>query len=185
MSIVRRQPIMTDTLQPEADHRLGTPVRRMWSSLKWAGLLCCSWLLAFTHVWAAEPGPVNEEALLTTVREFANALGNGDRVAAGQRDFVCLHQMAQQQLFSDGNFPDPSNPIYEWCEHRRQEAHQLVIQQHDRALDNVWPGPGKLVDFSDFERFFIAETLHQQLAPSFFVMQAIAVQEPTTPFVIE
>lgn len=185
MSIVRRQPIKTNTLKPEADHRLGSPVHRMWPTLKRVGLLCGSVLLASTHVWAAEPASVNEEALLSTVREYAHAVGKGDQVAAGQRDFVCLHQMAQQQLFSNGNFPDPSNPIYEWCDQRRQEAHQRAIQQNDRALDNVWPGPGKLVDFSDFERFFIAETLNQQLAPSFFVMKAIAVQEHTTPFIIE
>ncbi|MDH3503379.1 MAG: hypothetical protein OEZ41_11720 [Nitrospirota bacterium] len=185
MSIVRRQSILTDTLQAEADHALGSPVSQMRSTPRWVGILCCSWLLAFTPVWAAEPLAVNEEALLTTIREYADAVGKGDRVAAGQLDFVCLHQMAQQQLFSNGNFPDSSNPIYEWCDHRRQEAHQRAIQQKDRALDNVWPGPGKLVDFSDFQRFFIAETLNQQLAPSFFVMPAIAAQEPTTPFIIE
>jgi hypothetical protein len=185
MSIVRHQPIMTDSLQPEADHRLASPVRRMWPRVTWIIFLCCSWLLAYTPLWAAEPASVNEEALLSTVREYAHAVGKGDQVAAGQRDFVCLHQMAQQQLFSSGNFPDPSHPIYEWCDQRRQEAHQRAIQQNDRALDNVWPGPGKLVDFSDFERFFIAETLHQQLAPSFFVMRAIAIQNPTNPFNIE
>lgn len=185
MSIVRRHPIKTNTLKPEADHRPGSPAHRMWPTLKRVGLLCGSVLLASTHVWATEPASVNEEALLSTVREYAHAVGKGDQVAAGQRDFVCIYQMAQQQLFSNGNFPDPSNPIYEWCDQRRQEAHQRAIQQNDRALDNVWPGPEKLVDFSDFERFFIAETLNQQLAPSFFVMQAIAAQEPTTPFIIE
>lgn len=185
MSIVRRQPTKTNTLKPEADYRLGSPVHRMWPTLKLVGLLCGSVLLASAPVWAADPASVNEEALLSTVREYANAVGKGDQVAAGQRDFVCLHQMAQQQLLSNGNFPDPSNPIYEWCDQRRQESHQRAIQQNDRALDNVWPGPGKLVDFSDFERFYIAETLNQQLAPSFFVMKAIAVQEPTTPFFIE
>ncbi|WNM61311.1 hypothetical protein [Candidatus Nitrospira neomarina] len=185
MSNVRRQPIKTNTLKPEADHRPGSPAHRMWPTLIRVGLLCGSVLLASTHVWATEPASINEEALLSTVWEYAHAVGKGDQVAAGQRDFVCIYQMAQQQLFSNGKFPDPSNPIYEWCDQRRQEAHQRAIQQNDRALDNVWPGPGKLVDFSDFERFFIAETLNQQLAPSFFVMQAIAVQEPTTPFIIE
>jgi hypothetical protein len=71
------------------------------------------------------------------------------------------------------------------CDQRRREAHQRAINQEDRALDNVWPGPGKLVDFSDFQRFFIAETQNQQLAPSFFVMDAIAVHESTAPFLIE
>lgn len=188
MSIVLRHPaILKDIprtgsafffISPAYHNRRSTP--------RWVGLLLCSWLLmAFTPVWAADPAPVPQEDLLTTIREYANAVGKGDRVAAGQRDFVCLYKMAQQRLFSNGNFPDTLSPIYEWCEQRRKEAHQRVINQKDRALDNVWPGPGKLVDFADFQRFFIAETHHQQLAPSFFVMQAIAVHEPTNPFTIE
>jgi hypothetical protein len=149
-------------------------------------MLLSSWLLLlFAPAWAADPAPVNQEELLTTIREYADAVGKGDRVAAGQRDFVCLYKMAQQQLISNGSFPDSLSPIYEWCDQRRREAHQRVIHQKDRALDNVWPGPEKLVDFSDFQRFFIAETQNQQLAPSFFVMQAIAVHESTNPFTIE
>ncbi len=186
MSIVRRQPILKDTLRPWADHLFVSPVRKRRSTLRWVAMLLCSWLLlAFAHAWAADPAPVSQEELLTTIREYADAVGKGDRVVAGQRDFVCLYTMAQQQLFSNGNFPDSLSPIYEWCDQRRQEAHQRVINQEDRALDNVWPGPGKLVDFSDFQRFFIAETHNQQLAPSFFVMQAIAVHESTNPFTIE
>ena len=112
MSIVRRQLILTDTLQPETDNELGSTVFRRRSTPRWVVMLCCSWLLvASAPAWAADPAPVNEEALLTTIREYADAVGNGDRVATGQRDFVCLHQMAQQQLFSNGNFPDPSHPI--------------------------------------------------------------------------
>jgi hypothetical protein len=186
MSIVHRQPILKDTLRPWADYLFLSPVRKRRSTPRWVAMLLCSWLLlAFAHAWAADPAPVSQEELLTTIREYADAVGKGDRVAAGQRDFVCLYTMAQQQLFSNGNFPDSLSPIYEWCDQRRQEAHQRVIHQEDRALDNVWPGPGKLVDFSDFQRFFIAETHNQQLAPSFFVMQAIAVHESTNPFTIE
>ena len=186
MSIVRRQPILKDTPRPWTDHPFISPVRTRRSTSRWVGMLLCSWLLlAFAHAWAADPPPVSQEELLTTVREYADAVGKGDRVAAGQRDFVCLYTMAQQQLFSNGNFPDPLSPVYELCDQRRREAHQRAINQEDRALDNVWPGPGKLVDFSDFQRFFIAETQNQQLAPSFFVMHAIAVHESTAPFLIE
>ena len=186
MSIVRRQTILKNTLRPWADHLFVSPVRKCQSTPRWIGMLLCSGLLlASTHAWAADPAPVSQEELLTTIREYADAVGKGDRVAAGQRDFICLYTMAQQQLFANGNFPDSLSPVYEWCDQRRREAHQQVIQQEDRALDNVWPGPGKLVDFSDFQRFFIAETQNQQLAPSIFVMQAIAVHEPTTPFLIE
>ena len=134
---------------------------------------------------AADEPAADPKAMLTTIQEFALAVGKGDRVAAGQRDFVCLFKMAQQQLLKDGQFPDPLNPVYEWCEQRRITAHKRMVSTRDRALDNVWPGPGQLVDFSDFQRFFIAETKSQQIAPSFFVMPAIAQHEPQAPFTIE
>lgn len=185
MSIVRRQPIMKHTIQSLANPFYVPSLGKRKSTSKWAAMTLSSWLLFLVAPgWAADPAPVNQEALLTTVREYANAVGKGDRVAAGQRDFVCLYKMAQQQLFANGNFPDSLHPVYEWCDQRRKEAHQRVINQKDRALDNVWPGPGKLVDFADFERFFIAETQNQQLAPSFFVVQAIAAHETPTPFII-
>jgi hypothetical protein len=185
MNTVRRQFNMKNIVRPETKIFSDSFISlRFWS--RCFGMVAGFCLLfAFTHAKAADSASLNEEELLTTIREYADAVGKGDRVAAGQRDFVCLYTMAQQQLFSNGKFPDALSPVYEWCEQRRQEAHQRVINEKDRALDNVWPGPGKLVDFSDFQRFFIAETQNQQLAPSFFVMQAIAVHEPDRPFTIE
>ncbi|MDR4494206.1 MAG: hypothetical protein R3B74_07250 [Nitrospirales bacterium] len=136
--------------------------------------------------WAADDATAGDpKAMLTTIREYAQAVGKADQVAAGQRDFVCLFKMAQQQLLKDGQFPDPLNPVYEWCEQRRMAAHKRMISTKDRALDNVWPGPGQLVDFADFQRFYIAETKSQQIASSFFVMSAIARHEPNAPFTIE
>ncbi len=135
--------------------------------------------------WASENDLPSQEDLLSTIQDYATAVGKGDKVGAGQRDFVCLFKMAQQGLLSEGTFPDSLNPVYEWCEQRRKHAHERVIHQRDRALDNVWPGPGKLVDFSDFQRFFIAETRSTQLASSFFVMENIAIYEPQTPFTIQ
>ena len=156
------------------------------SRLKWLAFLLCSFLLWVpSNVWGEDTPLVSQSELLKTVREYAESVGKGDRVTAGQHDFVCLLKMAQQQQFSDGGFPDPLSPIYEWCDQRRRDAHHQVINKNDRALDNVWPGPGKVVDFSDFQRFFIAETRSQQLAPSFFVMYDIAVHEPAMPFTIE
>jgi hypothetical protein len=90
---------------------------------KWLIILCAFFLLPTTMAWSGETGSVNQEELLTTIREYAHAVGKGDRVAAGQRDFVCLLKMAQQQLLVDGNFPDALSPIYEWCAQRRTDAH--------------------------------------------------------------
>jgi hypothetical protein len=135
--------------------------------------------------WDNESHAANQDEFLTTITEYAQAIGKNDRVAAGQRDFVCLLKMAQQQLLVDGNFPDALSPVYEWCAQRRTAAHSRLLNQHDGGLDNVWPGPGKLVDFVDFQRFYIAETSSKQLAPSFFVMHDIARHEPDHPFTIE
>jgi hypothetical protein len=142
-------------------------------------------LLGTMTPWDNESHAANQDEFLTTITEYAQAVGKNDRVAAGQRDFVCLLKMAQQQLLVDGNFPDALSPVYEWCAQRRTAAHSRLLNQHDGGLDNVWPGPGKLVDFVDFQRFYIAETSSKQLAPSFFVMHDIARHEPDHPFTIE
>ncbi len=135
--------------------------------------------------WDNESHAANQDEFLTPITEYAQAVGKNDRVAAGQRDFVCLLKMAQQQLLVDGNFPDALSPVYEWCAQRRTAAHSRLLNQHDGGLDNVWPGPGQLVDFVDFQRFYIAETSSKQLAPSIFVMYDIARHEPDHPFTIE
>ena len=138
-----------------------------------------------TAAMAADPPRVDQQALLTTVQEYAQALAQGDSFQAGQRDFVCLFQMKLKKSAPDGQFADPSDPIYEWCAQRRIEAHDRAIANRDLALDAVWPGKGQLVDFADFQRFYISETGGRELAPSFFVMRQIAVMEPTTPFTLE
>ena len=152
---------------------------------QWGPLLCACLLLPLTLTWANESHAANQKELLATITDYAQAVGKNDRVAAGQRDFVCLLKMAQQQLLVDGNFPDALSPVYEWCAKRRTDAHERIINHHDGGLDNIWPGPGKLVDFEDFRRFYIAETASKQLAPSFFVMHEIAQYEPEHPFTIE
>jgi hypothetical protein len=185
MSIVRHQLNVRETPGHGEDF---VPVLHRPSGMvipKWLIILCAFFLFPTTIAWSGETDSVKQEELLTTIREYAHAVGKGDRVAAGQRDFVCLLKMAKQQLFVDGNFPDALSPIYEWCAQRRTEAHGRVLNQKDRGLDNIWPGPGLLVDFEDFQRFYIAETSSKQLAPSFFVMYEIARHEPDHPFSIE
>ena len=185
MSTVRHQLIKKNTPQCRAESVPVSHHPSKISRLQWLPILCAFFLLPTTNTWASESHTVNQEELLATITEYAQAVGKGDRVAAGQRDFVCLLKMAKQQLFVDGNFPDALSPIYEWCAQRRTEAHGRLVNQHDGGLDNVWPGPGKLVDFEDFQRFYIAETKSKQLAPSFFVMHEIALHEPKHPFTIE
>ena len=185
MSIVRQQPNTQNTPSCAAEHVVLSHRTNKGSHIPWALFLCAVFLFLPSTTWANQPPHVNQEALLATITEYAQAVGKNDRVAAGQRDFVCLMKMAQQQLLVDGKFPDALSPVYEWCAQRRTKAHRQLVPQLDVGLDNIWPGPGKLVDFQDFRRFYIAETSSRQLAPSFFVMHDIARHEPEHPFTIE
>ena len=145
-------------------------------------------LFVFTHASqaiGAEDLQINAETLMSTVQEFAQAVGTGDTVTAGQRDFVCLYKMRQENKITEGNFPPSLDPVYDWCSQRRESAHANAIVQKDRGLDAIWPGKGQLVDFADFQRFFIAETGGRQLSPSFFVMRQLALLQTGTPFHIE
>ena len=183
MSIVCHPSTMKD-FSPRLKQHSSLTRKKTW--FVWLILCVLSmFVLSIPPVWAADESLPPQEDLLKTIQDYAKAVGKGDKVGAGQLDFVCLFKMAQQGLFTNGALPDSHNPIYEWCDERRTHAHARVLSQRDRALDNVWPGPGKLVDFSDFQRFFIAETRSQQLASSFFVMEDIAQYEPDSPFTIE
>jgi len=185
MSTVRQQLIVKNTPQHGAHDVPHTNRLHEFTISKWIIMLCAFCLLPMATTWASGSQAMSDKELLTTITEYAHAVGKNDRVGAGQRDFVCLLKMAQQQLLVDGNFPDVLSPIYEWCATRRAKAHAQMLSQGDRGLDNIWPGPGQLVDFKDFQRFYIAETSSKQLAPSFFAMYDIARYEPDHPFTIE
>ena len=184
MSTVQHH-LIENTSPPWVDHISIRLHPRTNYGLQWMVLLFSVLLFSPTFSWANEPATVNQEKLLATITEYAQAVAKNDRVAAGQRDFVCLLKMAKQQLLVDGNFPDALSPIYEWCDKRRTDAHAQLLNHQDIGLDNVSPGPGKLVNFKDFQRFYIAETSSKQLAPSFFVMHEIARHEPEHPFTIQ
>ena len=179
-------PLIEKNIHADGAYRLSPSYgSRIFGRFQMGLLLGAVFLFGAMTPWASESHAANQDALLTTINEFAQAVGKNDRVASGQRDFVCLLKMAQQQLLVDGNFPDALSPVYEWCAQRRTAAHSRLLNQHDGGLDNISPGPGKLVDFGDFQRFYIAETSSKQLAPSFFVMHDIARHEPDHPFTIE
>lgn len=117
-------------------------------------------------------------AAIETVQRYAMAVASGDPLASSQRDFVCLLKMAQEGSSSAETFAPASGPIYPWCWNRLEQAHAGVIENQDRGLDEIWPGKGTLVKFSDFRRFLIAETDARQFVPSIFVMERL-VSSPT------
>ena len=149
MSTVRNSSKTHIVIHPEMDNTLdGRPMGKTSRSIsqRILGFFIGSVLLIVPLLAQAAEGTSGDpKAMLTTIRDFAQAVGKADRVAAGQRDFACLFKMAQQHLLTDGQFPDPLNPVYEWCEQRRVAAHKRMISMRDRALDNVWPGPGQFL----------------------------------------
>ena len=102
MSIVRHQPIKQNTPPGAAKHIVLSPHTIKVSRIPGALFLCAVFIFLSSPTWANQPPHVNQEALLATITEYAHAVGKNDRVAAGQRDFVCLMKMAQQQSLVDG-----------------------------------------------------------------------------------
>lgn len=126
------------------------------------------------QAWAAEGvSPEIAQASVQAVQRYSQAVAASDQIAVAQNDFVCLLKMMESGSVVAGGFPESSDPVYAWCWDRLAQAHAEVIDQRDRALDELWPGVGKIVNYADFKRFLIAETHTRQRAPSFFVMPQI------------
>lgn len=119
------------------------------------------------------------------VQRYSQAVAASDSIAVAQNDFVCVLKMMESGSAEGGNFPAESDPVYSWCWDRLAQAHAEVIESRDRALDEVWPGVGKLVNFADFKRFEIAETQAGQHAGSFFVMPQIGAVAGAPGFIME
>ncbi len=123
---------------------------------------------------AAEPVPANQsQAAVQAVQDYVQAVAGRDAAGVAQNDVVCLLRMVEAGATGQGQFLPESDPVYSWCWDRLAQAHAEVVESRDRALDELWPGVGKLVNFRDFKRFEIAETRAYQRAPSFFVMPEI------------
>ncbi len=117
-----------------------------------------------------------------TVQTYARAVFDRDAARVAQNDFVCLLKMVEAGAAKAGAVPPVSDPVSAWCWDRIVHAHADVIESRDRALDELWPGVGKLVNFRDFKRFEISETRARQRAPSFFVMPEIGEMSPSREF---
>ena len=135
---------------------------------------------------AAEPVPAERgQAVVQAVRDYAHAVAGRDFAGVAQHDFVCLLKMVEAGATGEGQFLPDSDPVYSWCWDRLVQAHAEVIQSRDLALDELWPGVGKLVNYRDFKRFEIAETSAYQRAPSFFVMPQIGDMSEAPGFTLE
>ena len=118
--------------------------------------------------WAATGAAVEESVLFATVKEYAEAVAKSDSLEAGKRDFVCLFKMKQEDKLTDGSFPVDSDPVYDWCTQRREEAHKRAIQQRDRALDAIWPGKRTTSRLCGFPAFFYCGNWKSAVSPVLF-----------------
>lgn len=135
---------------------------------------------------AVEPvQSVQSQASVQVVQNYVHAVAGRNSTRVAQNDFVCLLKMVESGATGKGNFLPGSAPVYSWCWDRLAQAHAEVIESRDRALDELWPGVGKLVNFRDFKRFEIAETRARQRAPSFFVMPEIGDVYESPGFTLE
>lgn len=155
-----------------------------------------SWLGAFfvglcvfgvSHTaYAADSLPAAQsQAAVQAVHNYVHAIAGRNAARVAQNDFVCLLKMVEAGARGQGHFLPDSDPVYAWCRDRIVQAHTEVIESRDRALDDLWPGYGKLVNFRDFKRFEIAETRARQRAPSFFVMPEIGEMSEPPGFTME
>ena len=117
--------------------------------------------------------PEIAQASVQAVQRYSKAVAASDPIAVTHNDFVCLLKIREMGSAGADKFPPASDQIYSWCWDRLSHAHADVIERRDRALDELWPGVGQLINYADFQRFLIAETHTRQRAPSFFVMPQI------------
>ena len=135
---------------------------------------------------AAEPVPAAQnQVAVQAVQNYVHAVAGRNAARVAQNDFVCLLKMVEAGATGEGHFLPDSDPVYSWCWDRLVQAHAEVIESRDRAMDELWPGVGKLVNFRDFKRFEIAETQAYQRAPSFFVMPEIGDMSESPGFTME
>lgn len=136
---------------------------------------------SLVHAAEGQTGQASTEA----VQRYVHGLSTSNPVAVAQLDFVCLLKMLQEESYSGPGFAPTTDPVYSWCWKRLVAIHEEAIDQHDRGLDELWPGKGKLVNFADFKRFLIAETGARQLPPSYFVMEYVGSTTGTVGFTLE
>jgi len=107
--------------------------------------------------------PEIAQASVHAVQRYSQAVAASDQIAVAQNDFVCLLKMMESGSVVAGGFPESSDPVYAWCWDRLAQAHAEVIDQRDRALDELWPGVGKISRSSTVDSNFGMNMLKRRL----------------------
>ncbi len=124
-------------------------------------------LLAPLQAHAAKKSAATASPAVAAAQRYAEAVANGDRVAAGRLDFACQYEMVAAKPLTA--FPPDRDPIYGRCWDRLVKAHETAVEQRDLGVNVIWPGKGSLV--------FYPEDL-TEYAPSFFVMDRLGLSPP-------
>jgi hypothetical protein len=102
-------------------------------------------------------------------RRFAEAISQGDRVAAGQLDFACQYRLVTGGPAGLKAYPPASDPIYDDCWAALTAAHAPATKRTDIGMDVLWPSTGPLVFYGDEL---------PRLPASAFVMDALGISPP-------
>ena len=109
----------------------------------------------------------------STARRYAEAMGAGNTVAVGQLDFACQYSLVAAAPHGIKRYPGDSDPVYDSCRQRLQQAHAPTVVRTDVGMEVLWPSNGQLVFFSeDVSRY----------PASAFVTDSLGLSPPGTGF---
>jgi len=125
---------------------------------------------------SAAPGKKSKKVVTsaeTTAQRYAEAIGSGNKVSAGQLDFACQYPLVAGATHGIKSFPADSDPVYDSCWQRLRQAHAAALVRSDIGMEVLWPSNGELVFFS--------EDLNRYPA-SAFVSDSLGLTPPGTGF---
>ncbi len=122
---------------------------------------------------AAKKSKQSVTAAEATARRYAEAMGAGNTVAVGQLDFACQYSLVAAAPHGINRYPADSDPVYDSCRQRLQQAHAPTVVRTDVGMEVLWPSNGELVFFSeDVSRY----------PASAFVTDSLGLSPPGTGF---
>lgn len=102
-----------------------------------------------------------------TAEQYAEALVNGDYVAATKLDFACQYRMVSGTKTGLTAFPQASDPVYSTCADQLKQAHRPLLGQQERDLHILWPSKGALVFFpQEIDRYPASTLVMEELGKS-------------------
>ena len=122
---------------------------------------------------AAKKSKQSVTAAEATARRYAEAMGAGNTVGVGQLDFACQYSLVAAAPQGIKRYPADSDPVYDSCRQRLQQAHAPTVVRTDVGMEVLWPSHGELVFFSeDVSRY----------PASAFVTDSLGLSPPGTGF---